>query len=417
MLRISGPDAYHVFTQLGGKKQLVPRHATLTNLRHPTSSDILDREPVIELHLHGGPAVVRDVLQSLTELRDIPSLRPALPGEFTRRAFEHGRMDLNSCEALDTLLRAETSTQRRLAISAGHGQQAAMYTGLREQLLDAMVRIEAMLDFSDEDGIDASLWDHACATVQAMRSRLQKALPDAAGKRRQFQEVVMDGAHLALYGKPNAGKSSLLNRLTRRDAAIVSSEPGTTRDIVEVAVELDGYRVFIADTAGVRRGGGPIERLGMDRTRVLKALGALQEAARDDMPYFIYLNKMDTLGDAPRHSDRQGELCYVWSGSVYDDQGIDKMLEDIGARLAALYDNDASETPLVTQVRHAHLLQSVLSSLDTFAAHHINTGNPDITLAAEELRYAANLFGQLTGETLSSDEILGAIFARFCIGK
>lgn len=246
-------------------------------LRHPTTAEHLDDalvlyfpgprsytgEPVLELHVHGSPAVVRDVLMALTEIPATTPFRPASPGEFTRRAFENGRMDLTSCESLDALLRAETSTQRRLALQTGGGRQKQLYTALRNALLEAMVRIEAMLDFSDQDEIDADLWDPVVSSVREIRMRLQKELQrnDAT-----YVDAVLHGTRLVLYGRPNAGKSMLLNRLVRREAAIVSAEPGTTRDSVQVTLELEGFRVVLTDTAGIRQPSGEVEREGIART-------------------------------------------------------------------------------------------------------------------------------------------------------
>lgn len=254
---------------------LVPRRASLRALRHPASGEHLDDalvlyfppprsftgEAVVELQVHGSLAVVRDTLLALGA---VSSLRPALPGEFTRRAFAHGRMDLPSCEALDALLRAETSTQRRLALQTGGGRQAQLYKALRAELLDAMAHVEAQLDFSDQDGVDEGLWRMVCHTVNRLRARLRRALPDG---RLTYSDAVQHGTQVVLYGRPNAGKSLLLNRLVHREAAIVSDEPGTTRDAVQVAMELQGFRVLLTDTAGLREAGGAIEAQGMERTQ------------------------------------------------------------------------------------------------------------------------------------------------------
>lgn len=279
------PLSLAIYTSLCGERPIVPRRATLRAIRHPTTDEHLDDalvlyfpgmsrvlyaannsftgEDVLELQVHGSPAVVRDVLLALAHVPLAP-LRPALPGEFTRRAFEHGRMDLNSCEALDALLRAETSTQRRLALQTGGGRQAQLYASIRKELLEAMVRVEAMLDFSDEDEIDDALWRPVCASVESLRARIRREIPQG---KHSYLDAVLHGTRLVLYGRPNAGKSMLLNRLVRREAAIVSSEPGTTRDVVQVALELHGFRVLLTDTAGLREATGEIERIGITRTR------------------------------------------------------------------------------------------------------------------------------------------------------
>jgi len=261
----------------------VPRQLVKRTLRHPCTREILDEallayfppgqsfsgDATLELHLHGSPAVVRDVLAALTDARALfgSPLRPAMPGEFTRRAFEQGRLDLTACEALDALLHAETSAQRRLAQQAGGGRQAQLYEDLRTKLLRSMAHLEAMLDFSDEDDIDARLWDSVRAQVADLRAYLAKELQlDVPAAQRSYVDAAQHGVRVALYGRPNVGKSSLLNQLVRRDAAIVSSHPGTTRDIIEVSMELGGFRVTLADTAGLRETHDEVEQLGMQRT-------------------------------------------------------------------------------------------------------------------------------------------------------
>ncbi|WFD32705.1 mitochondrial splicing system protein [Malassezia sp. CBS 17886] len=457
-----------------------PRRARVCKLRHPDTREVLDEalvlwfpaphsftgDATLELHVHGGAAVVRDVFEALVALsaRDM-HLRPALPGEFTRRAFVNGRMDLASCEALDALLRAETSTQRRLALSVGGGRQRERYEALRTRLRSGMAQLEAMLDFSDEDDVDAHTWAGVEADVGAMRALLQRALGGAA--RRAHADVVTSGAQLVLYGRPNAGKSSLLNRAAERDAAIVSPVPGTTRDAIQVAVELAGYRVHISDTAGLRDGAvDAIEAAGMERAKALvhaadlalcvcsapqvfDALGyipregaaevdagiaaalGLERPARSSAtdPFLVFVNKMDLAGGAGEEcsggpgatsaggSDDRGASTgrgrrHDASG-LRDDRGVDALLGDLGTTLAAWYAADESEAPFVTQARHRHLLQEIVRCLDAFLA----IGPSDVVLAAEELRRAAHLVGHVTGATLGADEVLGEIFARFCIGK
>lgn len=265
-------------------RELVPRQLVKRTLRHPCTQEVLDEallayfppghsysgDATLELHLHGSPAVVRDVLAALTDARTMfdKPLRPALPGEFTRRAFEQGRMDLTACEALDALLHAETSAQRRLAQHAGYGRQAQLYQDLRTKLLRGMAHLEAMLDFSDEDDIDARLWDRVRAQVLDLRTYLAQELQlDVPAPQRSYVNAAQHGVRIALYGQPNVGKSSLLNQLVRRDAAIVSSHPGTTRDVIEASMELGGYRVTFADTAGLRETDDEVEQLGMQRTQ------------------------------------------------------------------------------------------------------------------------------------------------------
>ncbi|WFD00933.1 mitochondrial splicing system protein [Malassezia yamatoensis] len=434
-----------------GNHRILSHRATLRTLRHPRTKEVLDKalvlyfcapnsftgEDVVEFQVHGSPAVVRDTLLAISEI-DPEGVRPATPGEFTRRAFENGRMDLTSCEALDALLKAETSTQRQLALRTGGGRQAQLYQALRNGILEAMVHVEAMLDFSEEDGIDESLWESVCQQVTNLKISIEKELPNGHPT---SLDAVLRGTRLVLYGRPNAGKSMLLNRLVRRDAAIVSSEPGTTRDVVQATLELNGFRVLLSDTAGLRDSTNAIEQQGIahlsllvcDAKEVNRILGGIPSAGttsisrekaeqlgllNDAEEIFLFVNKMDTVVDfkeAPQPSDPHE--CRVWHGSALKDQGIDRLLADLGIKLAEKHSNDLSETPLVTEARHLHILRQVLQTLNKFLAEYGHSRDPDVSLAAEELRYTAYLLGQITGDSLIADEVLGEIFQRFCIGK
>ncbi|KOS14415.1 mss1p [Malassezia pachydermatis] len=471
IVRIAGEHTLPIYEALCRRTAVPPaRRAVRQTLYHPLSNDVLDDalvlyfppsrsftgDAVLELQLHGSPAVVRDVLSALNDLahaRSWPDLRPAEPGEFTRRAFEHGRMDLTACEALDALLRAETSEQRRLAQRAGHGRQAQMYHTLRSRLLDCMAQLEALLDFADEDDIDMQLWDDVHRHVREIRTYLAHELQlDMPSPCRSYAEAVMQGVRIALYGRTNVGKSSLLNRLVQREAAIVTSHPGTTRDVIEVQMELHGYKVTWADTAGLRDDtNDPVEQIGIARTQAyvseadlairvctpadmdeipaagsyvvptstVAAWGIPASAHKPGLPVLLLINKMDTLPDAsppvPSPSTlTHGVPCHVWHTSVVQDQGVHKVVHDVGAMLASRYAQDASTTPLVTQARHRHCLLQVVACLDTFLA--MQTG-PDLVVAAEELRRAAQHVGAVTGQVVTTEDVLGTIFARFCIGK
>mgnify|MGYP001506774511 FL=1 len=438
---------------------------------HPQTQELLDDalavyfphgrsftgQATLELHLHGSPAVVRDVLEALDAMRTVLStrdMRPALPGEFTRRAFEHGRLDLTACEALDSLLHAETSQQRRLAQWAAQGYQAQLYDRLYAQLVQAMSQMEAMLDFSDEDDVNEHLWISVHETIHGMRQYLASELQlNTPPTRRSYADAVMQGVRIALYGRPNAGKSSLLNRLVRRDAAIVTPYAGTTRDVLEVCMELAGYRVTLADTAGVRASQDAVEQIGIERTQAyvaeadmcvlvctpqdfqhdlppagpcripaatLERLGVQMQAK----PVLILINKMDECWDvggdhtssppSKGRCDHEGVECHVWHASVLHDVGMDLLMNELGSHVARMYDTNQVTMPLVTQARHRHILMDVVACLDTVLA---TRESPDLVVVAEELRHAAHLLAQVTGRTITSDTVLGEIFARFCIGK
>lgn len=472
IVRVSGPAVGEVHRVLCRAPLPEPRRATLRALHHP-SGELLDHalvlyfperrsysgEAMLELHVHGSPAVIRDVLEALAAIsaaRTAGRVRPALPGEFSRRAFAHGRMDLFSAEALDALLRAETTTQRRLALAAGHGRQARAYEQIRTELRTSMAYVEALLDFSDQDGVDDRVWQQVCESVRRVAERVARELglgTGARGARRTYSDVVQHGFRVALYGWPNAGKSSLLNSLARRDVAIVSTQPGTTRDVVEVALELQGFKVLLADTAGLREHAGEeIERIGMERTdaavraadlpiyvaaapemqdllkerrllppgehivdkRVLDQLGVVHEMG--GAPW-ILVNKLDLVPDwqpLPPADAVHGVRVCVLHASATHSTGIPALLDALADAVGEQYE-DPGEAPLVTQARHRHLLTEVLRCLEAFLenAH----GELDLVVAAEELRAAAQLLGQVSGSVLSSHEVLGEIFGRFCVGK
>lgn len=446
---------------IGGTRPLRPFRMTRRTLVHPRTREELDDALVVffprgrsftgdatlEMHLHGSPAVVRDVLHALEEMRAVlntRNMRAATPGEFTRRAFEHGRLDLTACEALDALLHAETTQQRTLAQRAAHGYQAKLYDALHTQLVEAHAHIEAMLDFSDEeDQIDQRLWLNVYDTIQKMRTYLAAELQvDLPTGQRTYADAVIHGVRVALYGKPNAGKSSLLNRLIRRDAAIVTPFAGTTRDVIEASIEMAGFRVTLADTAGLRDTHDALEQLGIERTHAYIAgadlqvlvctphdLGTVPKAGRarisrstleawgvhPSSPKLILINKMDECTKQPVSMDTSdGDECIVWHASVLHDRGIDTLCHDLGKLIGNMYKSNAM--PLVTQARHRHLLTDVLTSLDA-VLQHSRDAQPDLVVVAEELRRAANALAQVTGRMITSDAVLGEIFARFCIGK
>ncbi|WFD34849.1 mitochondrial splicing system protein [Malassezia cuniculi] len=344
-------------------------------------------------------------------------IRPAKPGEFTRRAYDAGKMDLNSCEALDALLRAETTAQRRLALSAVNGSQTRAYERIRAQLLTCMAHVEALIDFSEEDSVDDRVWPIIVSEIDALRTLLRSEVTG-----RTYADLVTDGIRVVLYGRPNAGKSSLLNRLARRDAAIVSARPGTTRDVIQVSLEIGGHRVLLSDTAGLRldETDDEIERIGMERTKSELAAADIpilvctpQDVAESENELqggYLYINKMDTYSGtlaAPSQAT-------VWKGNTVADGGLDELMSGLEK---AIKERVAQQdlSPLVTQTRHRHLLVQVLECLDNFAA--CTQSDVDLVVAAEELRHAADLVGDITGVSLTSDQVLGEIFGRFCIGK
>jgi len=271
VVRVSGPQAGAVIDAFAPPRPK-ERVAALRKLRDPEAGVILDEglvlwfaaprtetgEDMAEFHLHGGPAIVRGVLAALSRQ---PGCRLAEAGEFARRAFENGRMDLAQVEGLADLIEAETEAQRRQAVRQMGGALSQLYEGWRARLVEALALIESAIDFSDEADVSANAFERARAIVGELQGALQGHLDD--GNR---GEILREGFRIVLAGPPNVGKSSLLNALARREAAIVSEEAGTTRDVIEVRLDLGGYPVVVSDTAGIREAQGAIEREGIRRT-------------------------------------------------------------------------------------------------------------------------------------------------------
>nr|XP_038024920.1 LOW QUALITY PROTEIN: tRNA modification GTPase GTPBP3, mitochondrial [Anas platyrhynchos] len=274
VIRTSGPGSGGALKSLTGRPQLPPpRVMALRRIRDPATAEPLDRGLVVwfpgphsftgedcaELHVHGGPAVVSGVLQALGRL---PGLRPAEPGEFTRRAFHRGKLDLTAAEGLGDLIHAETEAQRRQALRQMEGELGRLYQRWSETLTQALAHLEAYIDFSEDDNVEEEVLSQVDAAVRALEQELGAHLQD--GRR---GELLRGGVHAVIAGPPNVGKSSLLNLLCQRPAAIVSPVAGTTRDVVEVSLNVTGYPVVLSDTAGLRDATDPVEREGVSRAR------------------------------------------------------------------------------------------------------------------------------------------------------
>jgi len=366
-------------------------------------------EDVVELHLHGGPAILSALFE---ELSARSGLRIAEPGEFTRRAFEHGKLDLTEAEGLGDLVNAETAAQAQQALRQMRGELGAIYEGWRSELIRALAHLEAGIDFPDED-LPGGVAEAIAPKITNLRIEMESHLAD--GHR---GEKIRDGLDVVILGAPNVGKSSLLNWLARRDAAIVSDLAGTTRDIVEVPLDLAGYPVTIADTAGLRESTDMIEREGVRRARErakMADIRVLMTTADDPeiSPDFANLarpgdfhliNKSDTHGAVSDTASFQNAL---WA-SVKTGEGLEGFLarlqDEVISRL------DVSGAPALTQVRHRRALEDCVDSLKRFEAAQ------DPELAAEDIRLAARSLARITGR-IDVEDILDVVFGDFCIGK
>ena len=419
IVRVSGPQAGAALTALAGKIP-GPRIATRALLRDGHQQPIDDAvvlwfpgpasatgQDVAEFHVHGGRAVLAAVFAALAAL---PDMRAAEPGEFTRRAFENGKLDLTEAEGLDDLIHADTDRQRRQALRQLKGLLGDKARDWRAQIIEASALIEAGIDFSDEGDVPAELIAPALAKIRVLLTEIEEVLA-AQGRSERLRE----GLVVAIAGPPNVGKSTLMNQLARREVAIVSPHAGTTRDVIEVQLDLDGYPVTVIDTAGIRETDDPVEREGVRRARARAAEADLvlwlmdgpheRKSGEGTAPVWTVRNKID-LGAVLR--PETGGRDFAISASRGD--GIQEL---IGALVAFAQDYFGSDTgALIGRERQRKLLQQTAVSLQRSIAV-IGTGEE---LAAEELRSAAYSLGRLLGR-VDVEDILDVIFREFCVGK
>lgn len=429
VIRVSGPHSRAVVNSIAGDVPS-PRIASMRSLVSRETGDVLDRalvlwmpapasftgEDTVEFHVHGGHAVIAAVLE---ELSGIEGLRPAEAGEFTRRAFFNSKLDLTQVEGLADLIDAETQAQRRQALRQSSGAIAEVYESWRAELVRCLAYLEAEIDFADEADVPESVGLQMKDAAGVLRTQVESALAD-----NRRGERLRDGLTIVIAGRPNVGKSSLLNALARRDAAIVSETAGTTRDVIEVHMDLDGFPVSLIDTAGLREAGDDIEREG-----IVRATGRLEDAdvvlwvtdTRDHglgMPdeidqsrtIWTVLNKCD-LEAAPHDTDSGPESGeHFYQISAHTGEGLSSLVAALSTKAADLL--SGGESVVVTRARHRAALENCL--------HHITAalgqwgGEPE--LVAEDLRLAARALGRITGR-VDVEDLLDVIFRDFCIGK
>ncbi|MCW5696951.1 MAG: tRNA uridine-5-carboxymethylaminomethyl(34) synthesis GTPase MnmE [Bauldia sp.] len=418
IVRVSGPGVRDALGQVANGVP-EPRVATLRPFHDPGGGSAIDEglvlffpgpgsftgEDVAEFHLHGGRAVVAALLDALAAL---PGFRPAERGEFTRRAFLAGRVDLTQAEALADLVAAETAAQRSLALEGIRGSIRTQYESWRRRLIEARALIEASIDFADEEDVGEAWTAEARADVARLRDELAAAL---AGHRRG--ERIREGAEVVILGAPNVGKSSLLNALAGRDAAIVSREAGTTRDLIEVTLDVAGYRVTLVDTAGMRDTESEVEREGIRRAEARAAEADLVlwlSDRRDVSPpaaaavLWAIATKADLMDSVTEQAARRAGLRPV---SAVTGQGVDALLADLGAFLSTQL---PPEPTVMTRQRHAVAVAEAAAGLDEAL------GASSAELVAEGLRVATAALGRVTG-AVDVEDVLDVVFASFCIGK
>ena len=418
VVRVSGPDAVRALEVLTRKPAPPPRNAAMTGF-FDSSEKLIDRglviyfqapasftgEDVAEFHVHGGRAIVGAMLEALAAL----GLRPAEPGEFTRRAVENGKIDLTQAEAIADLVDAETDAQRRQALRQYDGALAELYEGWRADLIKAGAWAEAAIDFSDEE-LPADTHARTRAAIAGILQDICRHLDDA-----RRGEMLREGLHLTVIGPPNAGKSSLVNALARRDVVIVAEIAGTTRDVIEVRMDLGGYPVILADTAGLRDTSEIIEAEGVRRARaraesadlVLLLLdgsaadpfAGLPQGTRGDL---IVFNK----SDLPWPAKRDGISISLKTGA-----GMDAMIDALTAKVRDRLERP-TEAPVLTRARHRHALEDAARSLQ----HALAAPDDQPELLAEDLRLPLRSIGRITGR-VDIEDVLDVVFRDFCIGK
>jgi tRNA modification GTPase len=366
-------------------------------------------EDVVELHLHGGRAVVAAVLEALGAME---GLRPAEPGEFTRRAFLNRRLDLTEAEGLADLVAAETEAQRRLALRQAGGDLRQTLEDWRERLIRARALIEADLDFSEEDDVPGSVVDQARGEARALAEEIGRHLNE--GRR---GERIRDGAEIVVLGPPNAGKSSLVNALARRSVAIVTPEPGTTRDLIEVRLDIGGYAVTLVDTAGLRAATGIVEAEGIRRAELrgkaadlvlwLEPVNRPAEGPPEiGAPMLRLGSKADLIDSYPEM--RPDSAAFDMLVSSETGRGMEALLERIESHFRSSL--GGADSILITRARHRDGLAACLAALKRSLVA------TELELVAEEMRRAADALGRITGR-VDVEDLLDVIFREFCIGK
>jgi tRNA modification GTPase len=414
VIRISGPNAGEALRAMAGRVP-EPRKGMFARLRDPQSKEMIDEalalwfpgpnsetgEDTVELQIHGGRAVIEATYAVLSRL---PDFRLAEPGEFTRRAFENGKLDLTRVEGLADLIAADSDAQRRQALRQLQGLLGDKAEGWRKSLIEALALVEAQIDFPDEGDVPADLVTPALATVRKLRDEIAAVL--AQGNR---GERLREGMVVAIAGPPNAGKSSLLNWLARREAAIVSPFAGTTRDVIEVHLDLGGYPVVLLDTAGIRVSNDPVEQEGIRRAEARAKAADLVLWVTDAAEEQLNANSF-YHSDSPERWEVKNKVDLVLSGknsnpeykssdiddrkflvSVREERGLDGLLEALERRAAEFF--GATETAYVTRERQRQNLGETQSAVNRALDHD----PAEVDLIAEELRMAARSLGRLTG--------------------
>lgn len=425
IIRLSGGYTQKIVEKLTGKALPEPRQAALRVLSDPETGDPIDSglvlffkaphsytgEDMAELHIHGGVAIVDCILEVLSRFE---GLRPAEPGEFTRLAVLNGRMDLTQAEAVADMIDSETMAQQKQAFRQMQGALGELYEGWRQKLALSLAHLEADIEFADED-LPGGIGQAVLSEVAILKDEIAAHILDDRGR------TLRHGVEIAIIGAPNVGKSSVLNYLAGREAAIVSARAGTTRDVVEVSLTLGGVPAVLADTAGIREAGDEIEREGVRRAlkRATKAdirlhVTAFGEPAQADEARFqegdIYVANKQDLGATPRPSGVLAEDFYEISAET--GAGMPALIAALNARVQEKF--GLAERPALTRTRHRNALQEASVALER-GFERAGSGM-ELELVAEDLRLAMREIGRITG-AVDVENLLDIVFRDFCIGK
>ena len=427
VIRVSGKEVAEVVKRITGEDLPAPRVATLRKFNKINTKNLIDEgvilwfpepnsytgEDLAEFHVHGSRAVITALHSSISKVKNC---RLAEPGEFTKIAFRNGKINLLKAESIGDLISSETEIQRKQAIKIMNGKSSDQYNSWREKLLKILSNVEAKIDFPDED-LPTNILSKIKRTSEQIIAEIQKVLND-----QNVGERIREGFKIAILGPANAGKSSLLNYLSRRDVAIVSEIAGTTRDVIETHLNLDGYPVIVSDTAGIRGSKDEIEQKGIKL--------ALNKAEDADLKLVILDGKTDKITKTLKNlMDKNAILVinktdlinkklnpefknydYV-SISIKHDSNLDQLISKIKDKLENKFVN--SDDILITRERHRQHLEQCVSYLKDFRDKN---GSEEFDKAAEDLRLATRHLGMIVGK-VDVEEILGSIFNDFCIGK
>ncbi len=426
IVRLSGSETLKICQNLTKSKNIKSNEVNFCKFYDPKNGNVIDPEALLlwfpgpnsytgedlaELQIHGSNAVINALLRVLSEQKNC---RLAEPGEFTKIAFQNDKIDLLKAESIGDLIHSETELQRQQAIKLVQGYASNYYNNLREKIIKSLAFIEAKIDFAEEDLPEKVLKD-AHKSIKEIHSEITKIIED-----NKVGEKIRDGFRVSITGEVNAGKSSLLNLLSKREVAIVSDEAGTTRDVIETYLNLDGYPVLLADTAGIRDTTNEVEKKGISL-----ALGKSKEADLNivvidnsskkinkeinnmiDKDTIIFLNKSD-VSDKPNHKFEADTVL----ASVKNNKNINKLINLVKAKLSKKFTSNNSA--LITRERHRIKLNDCLKEINKFLK---KDQSKDLELAAEDLRMATRHLGSIVGK-VDVEEILGSIFKDFCIGK